>query len=273
MGGSEKKRIALGYRLTNWLDIGIGYEDYISEDEFRGTDSLNSLVNSNENAYVKDLFYGINLHSEWLTFGISIGSGKGKYEYATVDGSSIGTSEVRAPKLAMVFKSSRGLLKYKVVFFWKNYGDNVIFRQIYGVEGTPFENLILAAGYVDKRGDSSVRSFRNAEVHLGAEYIPPSNKNLKLRAGIINREFSEMSEFYSNPTNSRNYTDLGLGIGYNWGRVSLEVAYFNYQNVLGEGNTFLACSVLLWRKYPYDYEFTPTDQRDSKWVGSLAYKF
>jgi hypothetical protein len=267
-GNEELKSIMVGYKVTEWFDLGLVYDDHVQSDNFDGTEASREGVVAKENSSFRGLACGLRFHSPGFWFSLTAGEDRG----SDLTSQTISTTEVyRGTGPGRIGLRLGGRLWDGKILI--NYGGhqrkfayNSELKSFLGIQINSYENMILGVGFALKRETSKYLDFDNYSTNLGIEYSLPTNKNMKIRGGVINR-YVDVRDFYMGVTRST-FQDYTFGLGYDWGKFKFDFAYKNYQDTPGGVDDWSAVSTPLTK----DYVYTMTDQRNSIYVFSAGYE-
>ncbi|MBU1026182.1 MAG: hypothetical protein KKA31_00460, partial [Candidatus Margulisbacteria bacterium] len=71
-GRAEAKTVILGYKLTDWFDLAVAYDDTAQFDTYGGTETTREGVVKQESSFYRGLSYGLRLYNENCWFNLSL---------------------------------------------------------------------------------------------------------------------------------------------------------------------------------------------------------
>ncbi len=266
-GRAEAKTIILGYKLTDWFDLAVAYDDTAQFDSYGGTEISREGVVKQESSVYRGLSYGLRLHNEnyWLNLSLS------EYQKSTIPadvGGLLGSYNRNAPGRMSLMLGSR-MLDGKLIVNYGAYSKRIGMVSDLdgglGVQVIPYEDVILMFGAKLKQAIDQQGSYLFLSYNLGCEF--PLNEVCVLRGGLISKE-NKIANDYLFSIVEENLLDFTLGLGYVWDRLKFDVLYYNYQGLLGGSYKWMTTSTLLSNSYVY----TPTDQRNYLYMISIGYE-
>jgi len=267
-GNEELKSIMVGYKVTDWLDLGLVYDDNVQSDTFDGTEASREGVVAKENGSCSGLACGLRFHNPGFWFSLTAGENKG----IDLTSQTISTTEVyhsTGPGRIGLRLGGR-LWDGKILINYggcqRKFSHDSELKSFLGMQINSYENMILGVGFALKRETSRYLDFDNFSTNLGVEYSLPTNKNMKIRGGLINR-YVDVRNFYMGVMRST-FQDYTFGLGYDWGKLKFDFAYKNYQDTPGGVDDWSAVSIPLAK----DYVYTMTSERNSIYVFSVGYE-
>jgi hypothetical protein len=256
----------LAYDIGDWLALGIGYESYITDDQYTGSEPSREGINCSEQGDSKGLTYSLRFHSPDFFFTLGSG-GQETSVLETKDDTEglIGTRSITGPVNSHLMIGGKLLsgkleLRYGAFLHKTPYGDNG--RSLLGMQIMPFKQLVIGLGSCLDMDSCFVDITKSM---IGVEYS--ITNNIKLRCGLENK--SVVSYHYADDSlwggdfpegSEQDSTDYSCGFEYDLTEnLILECAYKDYQDICGGYQTFGAASY--YASY-WDYWYSSSENRN-----------
>jgi len=268
IGNSEIMQVILGYPFADWANVAIAYNGSSVRNDFSGTEATREGVQAKENSAYSGLACGIKLYNPWFWFDLAVGETK-DVALTSQTLSQVYTYHKNSPGMISYLLGAK-LLENKVRVncggYSRSMGYETQSHSFLGVEMHPQNSLILGIGSDYDLKTAGYFDFCSIATKVGAEYLLPQIKNLKLRAGIISRAFNLGRSYFEDAyVYCQDYT---CGLGYEWGRFKLDFAYKNYEDVTGLGENWLTTSTPLSPIYIFTYG----SERNAQYAISVKYE-